>query len=151
MRRPALLLTAIVVLMLGLWGVRQLQTPRPQFAAHYDAAPPPSADAAVNPQVTSTAPPLPAFLPAEAATTIALIRAGGPFPYRQDDSVFGNRERQLPERPRGYYHEYTVVTPGARDRGARRIVTGGRPPQVWYYSDDHYQSFKRFSLPGSAP
>ncbi|THF63632.1 ribonuclease [Pseudothauera nasutitermitis] len=82
-------------------------------------------------------------LPPEALATLALIDAGGPFPYRKDGTVFQNREGLLPERPRGYYREYTVPTPGARDRGARRIVTGGRPPEVYYYTADHYRSFRR--------
>lgn len=80
-------------------------------------------------------------LPAEARATLKLIRQGGPFPYRQDGVVFGNRERQLPPRARGYYHEYTVITPGAHDRGARRIIMGGAGEA--YYTDDHYRSFRR--------
>ena len=84
-------------------------------------------------------------LPAEARDTLALIRRGGPFRYRQDDSTFGNRERLLPSQPRGYYREYTVVTPGSRDRGARRIIAGGQPPAVFYYTDDHYRSFRRIT------
>ncbi len=84
-----------------------------------------------------------AQLPAEAQTTLGLIRRGGPYPYRQDDARFGNRERLLPQRPHNYYREYTVPTPGARDRGARRIVSGGSPPVEFYYTDDHYRSFKR--------
>jgi len=86
-----------------------------------------------------------AGLPPEARETIALIRRGGPFPYRQDGTVFGNRERLLPPNERGYYHEYTVKTPGAKDRGARRIIAGGEPraPREIYYSDDHYRSFRR--------
>lgn len=80
-------------------------------------------------------------LPAEARTTLELIERGGPFPYARDGIVFQNRERILPERPRGSYHEYTVPTPGSDDRGARRIVTG--PPPESYYSDDHYRSFRR--------
>ena len=80
-------------------------------------------------------------LPAEARQTLAHIKAGGPFPYAQDGSVFGNREGLLPKRSRGYYREYTVKTPGARDRGARRIVAG--MPGEYYYTDDHYRSFKR--------
>ena len=83
-----------------------------------------------------------ADLPPEAVATLALIRDGGPFPYRKDGSVFQNRERLLPAKPRGYYREYTVPTPGARDRGARRIVTGGNPPEVYYYTEDHYRSFR---------
>ena len=80
-------------------------------------------------------------LPAEALSTIELIRQGGPFPHRQDGRTFGNREALLPEEARGYYREYTVPTPGSPDRGARRIVTGGSPPSSWYYTDDHYRSF----------
>lgn len=80
-------------------------------------------------------------LPAEARDTIAHIKAGAPFPYARDGAVFGNRERQLPGQPRGYYREYTVTTPGARDRGARRIVAG-RDGEL-YYSDDHYRTFRR--------
>ena len=85
-------------------------------------------------------------LPAEAQQTAKLIRSGGPFPYAKDGVVFGNRERVLPARRRGYYREYTVRTPGSRDRGARRIVCGGeRPvePEACYYTADHYTSFSR--------
>ncbi|MFI1579338.1 ribonuclease domain-containing protein [Embleya sp. NPDC020630] len=78
-------------------------------------------------------------LPAEARETLALIAAGGPFPYSRDGIVFGNREKLLPGRPDGYYHEYTVRTPGSADRGARRIVTGKNTER--FYSDDHYASF----------
>ena len=100
---------------------------------------------------TDTHPALPAFLPAEARATVALVRRGGPFPHRQDGQVFGNREGLLPRQPRGWYREYTVDTPGARDRGARRIVTGGTPPREWYYSDDHYRSFRAFTVPEAPP
>lgn len=85
-------------------------------------------------------------LPPEARKTHRLILAGGPFPYDKDGTVFFNRERLLPQRPRGHYREYTVKTPGARNRGARRIVCGGVPPvqpEVCYYTADHYASFKR--------
>jgi ribonuclease T1 len=88
----------------------------------------------------------PAFLPPEAATTLEAIEQGGPFPYPRDGVVFENREHRLPERSRGYYHEYTVTTPGSADRGARRIITGGRPPEVYYYTDDHYRSFRRLEI-----
>lgn len=84
-----------------------------------------------------------AGLPPEAIETLALIQRGGPFPYRKDGTTFQNRERLLPAKPRGYYREYTVPTPGARDRGARRIVTGGNPPEVFYYTADHYSSFRQ--------
>ena len=82
-----------------------------------------------------------ADLPAEARHTLALVKAGGPYPYRQDGRSFGNRERLLPQRDHGYYREYTVQTPGARDRGARRIV-GGKGGE-FYFTADHYRSFKR--------
>ena len=88
-----------------------------------------------------------AQLPKQAVATLRLIEAGGPFPFEKDGVVFGNRERLLPRHPRGYYHEYTVPTPRARDRGARRIVCGGPKRQTGdcYYSDDHYSSFKRIA------
>jgi ribonuclease T1 len=88
-----------------------------------------------------------AQLPPEAQNTERLIRAGGPFPYpRKDGAVFGNRERSLALKPRGFYREYTVKTPASRDRGARRIVCGGREPtrpEACFYTDDHYASFRR--------
>ncbi len=92
-----------------------------------------------------------ADLPVEARQTEQLIRSGGPFPYAKDGSVFGNRERLLPRERRGYYREYTVRTPGSRDRGARRIVCGGdKPvaPDACYYTADHYASFRRI-VPGA--
>ncbi len=88
-------------------------------------------------------------LPVEARQTLARIKRGGPYAYRKDGSVFGNREKRLPAQPRGYYTEYTVKTPYSRDRGARRIVAGrgaGRDPATsgeYYYTDDHYNSFWR--------
>ena len=92
---------------------------------------------------------LPDFLPPEAAPVIRRIQQGAAFPHRQDGSVFGNRERRLPRREHGYYREYTVPTPGLSHRGARRIVTGGDPPREWYYSDDHYDSFRPFQPPSA--
>ena len=77
----------------------------------------------------------------EAHQTLALIKDGGPFPYSRDGVVFGNYEKRLPLRQRGYYREYTVKTPGRHDRGARRIVTGRG--NEYYYTDDHYRSFRR--------
>ncbi|MFD0271854.1 ribonuclease domain-containing protein [Streptomyces sp. NPDC127106] len=79
-------------------------------------------------------------LPREARDVLALIDKGGPYPYRQDGTVFGNFEKLLPRQKRGYYHEYTVKTPGERDRGPRRIVTG--QGGEFYYTGDHYNSFK---------
>jgi len=128
-------------------------------------APPPAAQAQHAPAASSTAPaatdaqrasePLAADevrlaqLPHEARDTLQLIRSGGPFPYDRDGTVFGNREGHLPKRPRGYYTEYTVRTPGSRDRGARRIVAGrgatgdAATGGEYYYTDDHYNSFRR--------
>jgi ribonuclease T1 len=80
-------------------------------------------------------------LPPEARTTLQRIETNGPFPYRRDGATFGNRERLLPARPRGYYREYTVATPGERDRGPRRIIAGAAGER--YYTADHYRSFRR--------
>jgi len=82
-----------------------------------------------------------AQLPPEGRQTLILIKQGGPFPYSKDGSAFGNREGLLPGQPRGYYREYTVPTPGASNRGARRIVAG-RGGDYWYTAD-HYRSFRR--------
>ena len=86
-----------------------------------------------------------ADLPKEGREVLAQIHEGGPFRYDRDGVVFGNREHLLPARKRGYYHEYTVRTPGAKNRGARRVICGGprTTPDACYYTDDHYQSFKR--------
>ena len=87
-------------------------------------------------------------LPPEARDTHRLIYQGGPFPYAKDGVVFGNRERLLPKARRGFYREYTVPTRGASNRGARRIVCGGTAPQrpdVCYYTQDHYASFRRIA------
>ena len=95
-----------------------------------------------------------AELPREAQRTLQLIQRGGPFPYpRKDGSTFGNFEKRLPSKARGYYREYTVPTPGSRDRGARRIIAReGRSGDVatsgeYYYTDDHYRSFRRIREP----
>lgn len=88
----------------------------------------------------------PADLPAEALDTLSLIGDGGPYPFRQDDGVFQNREGFLPDEPRGHYREYTVVTPGENDRGARRIVAG--EDGALYYTSDHYASFSEIVLAG---
>ena len=82
-----------------------------------------------------------AELPKEARDTLALIRQGGPYPYAKDGTTFSNREHILPKQPRGYYHEYTVPTPMARNRGARRIIAGGQAER--YYTADHYRTFWR--------
>ena len=91
-----------------------------------------------------------ADLPKEGRDTLELIRSGGPYPYTKDGSIFSNREQRLPKQPRGFYHEFTVKTPRAHDRGARRIICGGKMAQqqaqlleTCYYTDDHYASFKK--------
>lgn len=90
-----------------------------------------------------------ADLPPEAHTTLALIHQGGPFPFRRDGITFENREYRLPRQAKGYYHEYTVATPGAGNRGARRLIAGEGTKQdvrtsgEYYYSDDHYRTFSR--------
>ena len=98
-------------------------------------------------QARETAPNLGAIsrteLPREAHETLLLIERRGPFPYPRDGVVFGNYEKRLPRRQRGYYHEYTVATPGSHNRGARRIIAGAAGER--YYSGDHYRSFRRIS------
>lgn len=125
-----------------LWSWQSLQP-----AATPDA-PSVATDATPPPPITTPVPEvdLPGFLPHEAEQTLALIARGGPYPHRQDGAVFGNRERHLPVRPRGHYREYTVATPGLSHRGPRRIVTGGNPPSEYWYTDDHYESFRRFEV-----
>lgn len=80
-------------------------------------------------------------LPKEAQQTVRLVKTDGPFPYKRDGVTFGNFEGRLPKKARGYYKEYTVPTPGTRDRGARRIIAGRNGE--YYYTDDHYQTFRR--------
>lgn len=83
-------------------------------------------------------------LPPEAQQTLSLIKQGGPFPYTRDGIVFGNYQHALPSHPRGYYHEYTVKTPGAHNRGAQRIIVGGDAPgSEYFYTNDHYATFQR--------
>ncbi|MBE1162700.1 ribonuclease domain-containing protein [Dyella acidiphila] len=89
---------------------------------------------------------LPAFMPPQACDTLVRILHHGPFPYSQDGAVFGNYEGLLPQQPHGFYHEYTVDTPDAGNRGTRRIITGGTPPAVFYYTGDHYHSFQAFQV-----
>lgn len=160
-RKPGLIALVLIVLAAG-WFWQQQRTHEPGIAG--DTAPTISSDS----DTLSKPLPLPglqretgtetrgdetrgdafpAYLPPEARETLRLIARGGPFPHSQDGSVFGNREGRLPGKPRGYYREYTVETPGLGHRGARRIVTGGEPPEAYYYSDDHYESFRSFAVP----
>ncbi|MFT4255988.1 MAG: ribonuclease domain-containing protein [Pseudoxanthomonas sp.] len=149
MRKFPILILAVALL--ALWWWLQHATPQTQVqapAVSQTASAPTVIDNAANaPQATAA---LPGFLPPEAHATLRLIAQGGPFPHRQDGSVFGNREKNLPQRPRGWYHEYTVETPGLNHRGTRRIVTGGTPPSEYWYTDDHYESFRRFDYLPSA-
>lgn len=135
--RPLLVLLVVIAL---LWFWQSPPTaPDPSSTAPAST----SADAGSGGrQVT-----LPAFLPPEAADTLRWIQRGGPYPHRQDGTVFQNRERRLPAQAQGYYREFTVATPGLSHRGPRRIVTGGDPPVEFWYTDDHYQSFRRFEMP----
>ncbi|NIH81634.1 MULTISPECIES: ribonuclease domain-containing protein [Amycolatopsis] len=116
-RRITVALVGLIVLVFGGWIVRETTT---------------STDPAPGLTALSSLPP-------EAAQTWRLIQAGGPFPYRSDGTVFDNREKRLPVKASGYYHEYTVPTPGSPDRGARRLITGS--PAELYYTGDHYASF----------
>ncbi|MFC3551948.1 ribonuclease domain-containing protein [Lysobacter cavernae] len=156
MRRPVWLIAAIVLLGLWAWSQRTDRNAVP--------SPPPAPSEAVAVRDGAARVPAPAeqarypaFLPREAHDVLARIARGGPYAYRQDGGVFQNRERRLPRQPRGYYREYTVDTPGSDDRGARRLITGGgiageSPPVEYWYSDDHYRSFRRFAWPtGDAP
>jgi ribonuclease T1 len=165
-RKVLIAATGLALVGLFFWSQQPRQAP-----VHEDATSAASASISAEREALETPPPLalpdkdttiargpsatnasayPDFLPKEAITTLRLIERGGPYPYRQDDGVFQNRERRLPRQARGYYREYTVKTPGSRDRGARRIVAGGQPPTEFFYTDDHYGSFRRFTLSGSA-
>ena len=134
------LLFAVAAILLAAWLLRPAaQAPRPPPAAIPDTS------GTSAPAQVRTA--LPDFLPAEAVAVIRQVQSGARFAHPQDGSVFGNRERRLPRREHGYYREYTVPTPGLKHRGARRIVTGGDPPAEWYYTADHYESFRPFHPP----
>jgi len=134
-----MLLLAVALVATALWLQRDREP------AMEDAAPAVVAVGAAGNHVPASA--WPAFLPKEARPVLRRIADGSPHPYRQDGSVFQNREGRLPAQSRGYYREYTVETPGLGHRGARRIVTGGQPPAAYYYTDDHYDSFRRFEPP----
>jgi guanyl-specific ribonuclease Sa len=122
-RRITVALVGLTLLVLAGWFVREVVTDEPAF---------PGADSGLPVRTLSQ-------LPTEAAGTWRLIEKGGPFPNREDGTVFGNRERLLPVEKSDYYREYTVDTPGSADRGARRIVTGSAGEL--YYTGDHYASF----------
>ncbi|WP_035806064.1 ribonuclease domain-containing protein [Kitasatospora mediocidica] len=109
---------------------------------HQSAGPAASSRATASARATTaaTAQVCQSKLPSQARDTLGLIAKGGPYPYRSDGIVFDNREGRLPKQRSGYYHEYTVVTPGSGDRGTRRVVTGG--PGEEYWTDDHYSTFQ---------
>ena len=134
-----LILLAIVILAVALW---QRHNPTPVVAS----TPASRADNSLVPPAAQAPNDSLAFLPPQGRDMVQRINRGGPFEHSQDGGVFGNYEGLLPRQPRGYYHEYTVETSGARTRGARRIITGGTPPVIWYYTDDHYRSFRRFEM-----
>ncbi|GLQ46294.1 ribonuclease [Dyella lipolytica] len=138
-RLVSLLLLVLLVGALLFWNRHASQPPG--VISHGDMTLPASGN-----NCPAAATNLPAFMPPEACDTLARILQGGPFPYSQDGVVFGNYEGLLPQQPRGYYHEYTVETPGASNRATRRIITGGTPPQVFYYTGDHYRSFQPFQV-----
>ena len=145
MRANRLLPLVILIALMGWYYFKpapqgQVDAARPTSHGQADDAPPASR------QAQGDCPVLPSFLPQEALQTIKLIQSDGPFPHRQDGTVFGNREGLLPPQGNGYYHEYTVETPGSDTRGARRIITGGSPPTVYYYTADHYSSFRCFQV-----
>lgn len=127
------LIAALVVIATGWWQQQHASGP---------AAPAPSTVAVeAAPPAASSLDRIPEGEREPLLATLALIEQGGPFPYEKDGTVFQNREGKLPPRPRGYYREYTVPTPGAKNRGARRVVQG-RDGDTWYTSD-HYRSFVR--------
>ena len=130
MRRPAMTLLVLVVAVLGLLALRAI-----------DADDGPQAPAPAPTQAPQASPTSQSGLPAEVQETLDLVGRGGPFPYRRDGIVFMNREGRLPAHERGYWHEYTVPTPGSDDRGARRLVVG-RGGEV-YYTPDHYRTFRK--------
>ena len=126
-RRAALVAFCALIVIAGGWALLRANSPAPATTA-----------AGIPTCALAT-------LPAQAADTVRAIHSGGPFPFpRSDGAVFSNREGRLPHQMRGYYHEYTVVTSGARDRSTRRIITGGAPltnPSQYFYTGDHYDSF----------
>ncbi|AKU18798.1 hypothetical protein VV02_10050 [Luteipulveratus mongoliensis] len=135
----AVIIGLLLLILVIVWGARS-GSPDPMST--------PSADNRTSATGTASTVPtsnLPTIaydqLPPEAQRTLALIAKGGPYPYRQDGVTFQNRERGLPIQPRGYYKEFTVVTPGSKDRGARRVIKA-RDGTV-FYTDDHYESFRR--------
>jgi guanyl-specific ribonuclease Sa len=143
MKRIAPLFLLVVVIVALIWSRQSTRNaPTTTLSSGSNV----QATAASAPSCSASQTPLPDFLPPQACDTLGLIAHQGPFLHPQDGVVFGNYEKLLPAQPRGYYHEYTVVTPGAPNRGTRRIITGGTPPTEYFYTDDHYRSFRRFQV-----
>jgi ribonuclease T1 len=137
LRRPQLALIALVLAAGIGYGVDALHS---STGAGHPAQPSSTSATSVAPASAVAL----SSLPPQVAQTVHLIEAGGPFPYSQDGVVFDNNEHLLPAQPHGYYHEYTVVTPGANDRATRRIVTGRSGE--YFYTADHYESFRRVDI-----
>jgi ribonuclease T1 len=145
-RRPLLALIILILLLGGGYAVRAFH--------HTDGAPARTNNTSTSASGQAGQPGTSAphgstalsRLPVQAQTTVRIIQRRGPFPYRDDGIVYNNLERRLPIKPRGYYHEYTVPTPGSADRGARRIITGGGGE--FYYTSDHYDSFVSVDVTG---
>ncbi len=152
-RHPLVWVVLLLVLGYGLWSgmsSNKMAVPVPESSrVALPGAENGTADSAR--QAAAVRAQYPDFLPVQAHRTIELIQRGGPYPHRQDGGTFGNFEGHLPRKPRGWYREFTVETPGLSHRGARRIVTGGDPPSAWYYTDDHYESFRPFNLRSERP
>ncbi|MEO6604002.1 MAG: ribonuclease domain-containing protein [Aeromicrobium sp.] len=143
------LLLAVLLAIVGVYLVTQYEATDPEPPSQPQSTA--SQTSIPQPQSTASQTSIPdslTSLPREALDTIKLIQSDGPFPYSKDGTVFTNRERRLPDRGRGYWREYTVETPGESDRGARRIVHG--EGDEYYYTDDHYASFKRLRVPDLA-
>ncbi len=141
-RRPQLALIALVLAVGIGYTVTALRDTG--STSNTTAQPSSSSSASQSPSSARTATVALSSLPPQVAQTVRLIKAGGPFPYSQDGVVFDNNEHLLDAHARGYYHEYTVPTPGASDRATRRLVTG--QAGEFYYTDDHYESFRRVDL-----
>ncbi|MFE3170759.1 ribonuclease domain-containing protein [Amycolatopsis sp. NPDC059090] len=139
-RRITAALVGLLVLVLGGWLVKETAGSSDSPAPSSSSGAPAAASGKV-PGADSKLPVKPlSSLPSQAKDTWSLIQKGGPYPYpRNDDVVFQNREKKLPAEKNGYYHEYTVKTPGSPDRGARRLITGAG--KELYYTGDHYASF----------
>ena len=146
-RWPLLALVALIVLLVIGYAVSAVHhgSPRSSTSASASYGSAPVSGHGAGPASTGSAAETPlSSLPPQVSATVDLILQGGPFPYRQDGVVFANAERHLPIEARGYYHEFTVPTPGSPDRGARRVITG--LDGEFYYTADHYESFRRVDV-----